>query len=477
MQIDSAHHNHRPVSLHSCLRSNPLRRNHPSQCRWQSHSWRGWRRWCELPSHLRNYNELSADLWRDNQRTPGEMMKRSIIALAIATLCGFASPAFAQERTDQLGAAGAISNTDIVPLCQGCSSSTPMVGATGTQLGTFIGTKAVTSIATACQATGGTITTSGTISTRELPVVRTSGNYATSDCGTLVQYNSASDQSPTLPSASSMTNGGYFDTCSIQHAQTITPNSGIPDTIGGASTYSLATGTAAAPTCVRLISNGTSDWKPTFIPGGSSTITAGTTPTSGFTNQDIMYSASSVVADTGIGWNPDILTFPVNSTIKTATFGNLTIAGGNGGAMTVNGGADAGGAGNQLNLTTNNDSNANSSAGDLVITAGNATGTGTSNGGHVIITAGLSTNGTAGNIQLVNVGTATGSYLCLSSNVVSVEATACQHPTAHRRTLLVCLIQQLCVRWVRQTSRISLHLQRHGDLRRPSVCRALCSRC
>jgi hypothetical protein len=59
------------------------------------------------------------------------------LALAFALLLPTA--ALAQLRVDQLGAAAAISNTDILATCQGCNASTDLVGATAVQWRTYFG--------------------------------------------------------------------------------------------------------------------------------------------------------------------------------------------------------------------------------------------------------------------------------------------------------------------------------------------------
>ena len=133
------------------------------------------------------------------------------------------------------------------------------------------GSGTVTSISAGCGAsTGGSaITTSGTIASVENPLHVTSGNFsAATDCGNAVYYDSASDQTPTLPTAASAGQGSYLTVCSVQHSQTITAsgsdNIGIT---GSATTYALGTGTATAPTCVAFQSDGTSRWTPTRMAG------------------------------------------------------------------------------------------------------------------------------------------------------------------------------------------------------------------
>lgn len=131
------------------------------------------------------------------------------------------------------------------------------------------GSGTVTSIATGCQATGGTITTTGTISTRVTPTDVTGANPAITAgfCGGLENLDNGSNQVPTIAVAGSagFPIGWYTDLCNINTGtQTVTPASG---TIGSASTYVLAAGTAAAPKCVRIISDGVSNYLIEFPPG------------------------------------------------------------------------------------------------------------------------------------------------------------------------------------------------------------------
>lgn len=121
------------------------------------------------------------------------------------------------------------------------------------------GSGTVTSIATNCGISGGTITTSGTISSTAASAVQTGSNYAilTTDCGTIVYLNNASPQIPTIAQAGTtgFAAGWYVEACNIgAGTQTITP---ATSTIGGAATYVLAAGTAAAPKCIGINSDGT----------------------------------------------------------------------------------------------------------------------------------------------------------------------------------------------------------------------------
>jgi hypothetical protein len=84
-------------------------------------------------------------------------------------------------------------------------------------------------------------------------------NYAfvSSNFGQLVNLSNAANQIPTLPQAGTtgFPAGWYTDACNQgAGTQTITPTT---STIGGASTYVLGVGSAAAPVCVAIVSDGT----------------------------------------------------------------------------------------------------------------------------------------------------------------------------------------------------------------------------
>jgi hypothetical protein len=85
-------------------------------------------------------------------------------------------------------------------------------------------------------------------------------------------------------------------------------------------------------------------------------------------------------------------------------------------------------AGAAVNVVGGNNSQTSGTfgGGSVNITAGSATGTGsTGNGGSITMTLGTSVGGTAGSLTITGLPTATGSYVCSSSGVISVEATAC----------------------------------------------------
>jgi hypothetical protein len=64
---------------------------------------------------------------------------RRIIFLILAMAS--ASPAWADATANLFGAASAIGDSDIFPDCQSCNGSTPILGATGTQLTTYVRSK------------------------------------------------------------------------------------------------------------------------------------------------------------------------------------------------------------------------------------------------------------------------------------------------------------------------------------------------
>lgn len=121
------------------------------------------------------------------------------------------------------------------------------------------GSGTVTSIATDCGISGGPITTTGTISGIVTPNPQTGANYTivTGDCGKLVNLSNGANQVPTIAEAGSVgfASGWYVNVCNQgAGTQTITP---ATSTIGGAATYVLAAGSAAAPVCVSIVSDGT----------------------------------------------------------------------------------------------------------------------------------------------------------------------------------------------------------------------------
>jgi hypothetical protein len=118
------------------------------------------------------------------------------------------------------------------------------------------GSGTVTSIATGCQATGGTITTTGTISTAETVNLQTGANYAiaNSDCGKLLNLSNASAQTPTIAQAGiggNFSSGWFAEVCNIAAGtQTITPTI---STIGPSAAASYA---LVQNACIKIVSDG-----------------------------------------------------------------------------------------------------------------------------------------------------------------------------------------------------------------------------
>ena len=149
------------------------------------------------------------------------------------------------------GATGPLGSTTTVPVV----TIDAQGRVTGLTSATAAGT--VSSVATACGLSGGPVTTSGTIQSTANPTTQAGANYAflAADMCSTVYLNNASAQIPTIPQANTtgFENGKYIEVCNIgAGTQTITPTT---STIGGAASYALAGGTAAAPKCIGIIAN------------------------------------------------------------------------------------------------------------------------------------------------------------------------------------------------------------------------------
>ena len=184
------------------------------------------------------------------------------------------------------------------------------------------GSGSVTSIATACGVSGGTITTTGTIQSNVSVSLQTGANYAfqDSDCGKLINLNNAANQTPTIAAANSgsllFTAGGYVNVCNQgAGTQTITPTT---STIGGAATYVLAAGSAASPKCVGIISDGTNYQ---VVPS-SATASSVTPGTHGSYSTSWFYGTwpYQVVSATQAANQLYVYPFYVSSTISPQTF-------------------------------------------------------------------------------------------------------------------------------------------------------------
>lgn len=148
----------------------------------------------------------------------------------------------------QVSCLGLDSGNNVIPAAGACGSGG---GGSGT----------VTSVGAGCgTSTGGSpITTSGNVTAALNNRVNTlaSDPIVSTDCGNMVQENRATAVAVSIAQAGTagFAAGFYTDVCNINAgAATITPTT---STIGGAATYVVAAGTAAAPTCVGIQSDGT----------------------------------------------------------------------------------------------------------------------------------------------------------------------------------------------------------------------------
>lgn len=127
---------------------------------------------------------------------------------------------------------------------------------------------------TTITASSGVISAAPTTAT---PSLQTGSNYAfqSTDRAKVIYLSNASPQVPTIAQATGSFGSGWFTTaCNINTGtQTITPTT---STIGGASTYVLPAGTAAAPSCVSMVSDGTDYLLVPNITTNASLLTSGT---------------------------------------------------------------------------------------------------------------------------------------------------------------------------------------------------------
>jgi hypothetical protein len=199
-----------------------------------------------------------------------------------------ANPTATAGPTANNGVATTFMRSDASPAIQlGSASQKGVVqvdGTTITATGGVIsavagGTGTVTSVSAGCgvSTSPNPITTTGTVAALATVNPQTGANYAivSGDCGKLVNLSNAANQIPTLPIAST-TGAGWFAQVCNQGAgtQTITPTT---STIGGASTFVLPAGSAAAPQCVTIVSDGTNyQVAPDFTRNAAITIASGT---------------------------------------------------------------------------------------------------------------------------------------------------------------------------------------------------------
>lgn len=143
----------------------------------------------------------------------------------------------------------------------------------------------VTSVAAGCGTTtgGSPITTTGTVAaaiTRRVNTT-TSDPIVSTDCGNIVAENNAASIAVSIAQAGTtgFANGTFFEVCNIgAGTATITPTT---STIGGAANYALPGGSAAAPKCVGIQSDGTNynvipDWAAGTVTVASGTAALGT---------------------------------------------------------------------------------------------------------------------------------------------------------------------------------------------------------
>lgn len=212
-------------------------------------------------------------------------------ALLMAVL--YATAAYAASSTlGNLSSGSAISDTDLFYDVQ--SVGTGGVKVTGLQLKTYIGM----TINTGVGATGGTCYPGSTCTIAATlaqgSALTASGSVASTDAFKRVTLsNSSSGQTLTLQAGVFSANQGFW-------AVNINTQSwAIADTGG---TYTGISSIAQNQSCFFSTSDGTNWIALGCGPAGSSTITAGTTATSGITSGDIVGSSSNLIVDTGVAY-------------------------------------------------------------------------------------------------------------------------------------------------------------------------------
>jgi len=170
----------------------------------------------------------------------------------------------------QVNTSGVVSGTGAVCGGAGSSGANPTATAGPTAVNgvatTFLRSDGAPAIQLGTAAQKGIVQVDGTTIVASSGVIsaggvnlnlQTGANYAivAGDFGKLVQLSNASAQTPTLPIASTTGANWVTNVCNIgAGVQTITPTT---STIGGAATYVLRAGSAAAPVCVTIQSDGT----------------------------------------------------------------------------------------------------------------------------------------------------------------------------------------------------------------------------
>jgi hypothetical protein len=160
-------------------------------------------------------------------------------------------------------ASGTLTNTTGFPVANLAGAGTGVLASLAATLNSSTGpVGALTPTSNNCVVGNGSAWTSTTCPagvTSAIPSTQTGTNYAIvdSDRAKVIYLSNAAAQTPTLPSAATLTNSnGWFVTaCNINAGiQTITPTT---STIGGAASYALPGGTAISPRCVNAVSDGT----------------------------------------------------------------------------------------------------------------------------------------------------------------------------------------------------------------------------
>lgn len=179
-----------------------------------------------------------------------------------------ANPTATAGPTAVNGVASTYMRSDAAPAVQqGSSSVKGIVQVDGTTITASSGVISavnngtVTSVGASCGnvAAPNPITTSGTIDAGITirTVSTTTDTIVAADCGNLVNYTNAGSVAVTLPQAGTagFATRAFFQFCTQgAGTTTITPTT---STIGGAATKTLTGGTAAAPVCTGVISDGT----------------------------------------------------------------------------------------------------------------------------------------------------------------------------------------------------------------------------
>jgi len=203
-------------------------------------------------------------------------------AMTLAFLTGGGTQCLQVSNTGVVSATGSGCGSAGVSSIAGNTGAFTLDGTSGLGNATnAINCKQATSSQFGCMKPDGTTLTAsgGVISAAPIsavPSVQSGTNYpiVDGDRAKVIYLSNASAQTPTLPSAATLTNSnGWFVTiCNINAGiQTVTPTT---STIGGASTLPIPAGSAARPVCWNAVSDGTNY---SLVPAGNNnTISSGT---------------------------------------------------------------------------------------------------------------------------------------------------------------------------------------------------------